>query len=110
MHGFRALINHAVCSSIQSFEIWIMADITFLARFWIESLLTEIIFRSAVEQDVKVAAASFDTISRDHNHAALSSGIEQMLFHRLQKGRDEWIVRRDFSSLLEAIQLSIALG
>jgi hypothetical protein len=86
-----------------------MADITCLARFWVESLLTEIIFRSALEQDVEVAAASFDTISRDRNHAALSSWIEQLLFHRLQKGA-EWHIRRDFSSLLEAIQLSTALG
>jgi hypothetical protein len=90
--------------------IWIMADITFLARFWVESLLTEIIFRSALEQDVEVAAASFDTISRDRNHAALSSWIERMLFYRLRKDRAEWHVRCDFSSLLEAIQLSTALG
>lgn len=82
---------------------------TFSARFWVESLLTEIFFRSALEQDVEVAVASFDTISRDYNHAALSSWIERLLFHRLEKGA-EWFVRRDFSSLLEVIQLSTSLG
>ncbi|KAI5810335.1 hypothetical protein BZA77DRAFT_172956 [Pyronema omphalodes] len=78
-------------------------------RFWVESLLTEIIFRSALEQDVEVAAGAFEVISRDRKNAALSSWIERLLFHRLRKGA-EWHVRCDFSSLLEAIQLSTALG
>lgn len=41
--------------------------------------------------------------------ATISRGLEVILFHRLRKDT-QWSIRKDFSSLLEQLQLSQNLG
>jgi len=79
-------------------------------RFWLEHLLRELIFRSAVEHDPIVASGTFRTFVAEHQkYGILLKCLENLLFFRLRRDR-EWSLRCDFSSLLEQIQLSEMLG
>ncbi|KAF8250004.1 hypothetical protein K440DRAFT_659974 [Wilcoxina mikolae CBS 423.85] len=79
-------------------------------RRWLEFLLLEITFRSALENDCEAVANAFDEITIGGTEfTIISCALEELLFHRLRKDR-EWWVRNDLSSLLEQMQLAHNLG
>ena len=85
-----------------------------LRRYWLESLLRELVFVSSFEQSSRVVAEVRSKIRRnrqspqqDRGLSVLAANIEDLLFHRLGK---DWIERNDLSSLIEQIQASQLLG
>ena len=81
-----------------------------LERFWSESLLAEIIFRSAMQHDCEAATDTMKGIAtKGARNSAIFRGLEDLLFHRLRKDQ-EWQVRNDLSSIFEQFQLSESLG
>jgi len=85
-----------------------------LRRYWLESLLRELIFVSSFEQCAQaIAEAQSKILSSRQNPQqnkglfVLAASIEDLLFHRLGKG---WKERNDLSSLFEQIQVSQILG
>ena len=85
-----------------------------LRRYWLESLLRELIFVSSFEQCTQaIIEAQSKILSSRQNPSqnkrlfVLAASIEDLLFHRL--GRD-WKERNDVSSLFEQIQISQILG
>lgn len=85
-----------------------------LRRYWLESLLRELIFVSSFEQfsqaiievQSKISSAGQNP-GQDKGLSVLAANIEDLLFHRLGK---EWAERNDISSLFEQIQVSQILG
>jgi len=81
-----------------------------IERFWIESHLSEIIFRSAVQHDCEASTSAIGNLTaKGKDYAAIPQGFEELLFHRLQRNR-EWHLRNDLSSIFEQLQLSESLG
>ncbi|KAL8690994.1 MAG: hypothetical protein Q9218_003687 [Villophora microphyllina] len=78
-----------------------------IRRSWQERLLSETTWISAFEQDGKTLADVLHSIRYDEALSGVSTGLEQLLFHRL---RHEWQQRREFSPLLEQVQLATTLG
>ena len=85
-----------------------------LRRYWLESLLRELIFVSSFEQCAQaIAEAQSKVLSSRQNPQqnkglfVLAASIEDLLFHRLDK---VWMERNDLSSLFEQIQVSQILG
>jgi hypothetical protein len=82
-------------------------------RRWLEYLLGEITFRSALEHDCEAVANALGEITNGGTEfATISRGLEGLLFYRLLEDTDrsEWEARNDLSSLLEQLQLSQNLG
>ena len=81
-------------------------------------MLTEITYRSAPEHDATVISKTFWNITNLGSSEAITSGqyahifygLEELLFHRLQRKGESDIYRSDLSALFEQIQLSEALG
>lgn len=85
-----------------------------LRRYWLESLLRELIFISSFEHSSQVITRFQSTILSSKQNPrqnkglfVLAASIEDLLFHRLGK---DWAERNDISSLYEQIQLSQILG
>ena len=85
-----------------------------LRRYWLETLLRELIFVSSFEQCAEtITVAQSKILSSRQNPRqnkglfVLAASIEDLLFHRLGKG---WKERNDLSSLFEQIQVSQILG
>ena len=85
-----------------------------LRRYWLESLLRELIFVSSFEQCAQtITEAQSKILSSRQNPRqneglfVLAASIEDLLFHRLGK---DWNERNDLSSLFEQIQVSQILG
>ncbi|KAF8244421.1 hypothetical protein K440DRAFT_663457 [Wilcoxina mikolae CBS 423.85] len=79
-------------------------------RFWLENLLGEITFRSAIEHDCAAITETFSSLTTgEAEHAVISCGLEELLFYRLKKGSERRL-RSDLSSIFEQIQLSEGLG
>ncbi|KAF8544382.1 hypothetical protein BDD12DRAFT_801307 [Trichophaea hybrida] len=79
-------------------------------RFWLENLLSEITFRSAIEHDCAAITETFNSLTTgEAEHAVISCGLEGLLFYRLKKGSERRL-RSDLSSIFEQIQLSEGLG
>ncbi|KAF7502884.1 hypothetical protein GJ744_004953 [Endocarpon pusillum] len=81
-----------------------------LRRYWLESLLRELIYVSSFEQfsqamieaQSKILSASQNPC-QDKGLSVLAANIEGLLFHRLGK---DLVERNDISSLFEQIQVS----
>ena len=81
-----------------------------LERFWVEYLLAEVIFRSAMQHDCEAATDAMKAIAtKVGRNAAIFRSLEEILFHRMRKDR-EWHARNDLSSIFEQLQLSESLG
>ncbi|KAF8535500.1 hypothetical protein BDD12DRAFT_892638 [Trichophaea hybrida] len=82
-------------------------------RRWLEYLLAEVTFRSALEHDCEAVANAFDGITNgESDFSIISRVLEVTLFYRLRKDTDrsQWEARNDFSSMLEQLQLAENLG
>ncbi|KAL8933685.1 MAG: hypothetical protein Q9216_006254 [Gyalolechia sp. 2 TL-2023] len=77
-----------------------------IRRHWQERLIREITWISAFEQDDEVLDSTMATILRGKSFASVAAGLEALLFYRL---RNEWGERKEFSSLLEQMQLATTL-
>ena len=78
-----------------------------LKRHWLQRLLREITYLSAVEQDALVIDETMADLLDGQQHTAISSSVEEFLYHRLFK---DWKERSDFASLLEQMQQAQAFG
>ncbi|KAF8533500.1 hypothetical protein BDD12DRAFT_898763 [Trichophaea hybrida] len=79
-------------------------------RFWLESHLSEVIFRSAIQHDCETSTNAISKITTmGSEYVAILQGFEGLLFHRLRRDR-EWHLRNDLSSIFEQLQLSESLG
>lgn len=76
-------------------------------RFWLERLIREMIWVSAYDRDVATVSNLILQIRFDKALFVIASELEALLSHRL---RAEWGERREFSMLLEQLQLATALG
>ncbi|KAL9594501.1 MAG: hypothetical protein Q9179_005365, partial [Wetmoreana sp. 5 TL-2023] len=75
-------------------------------RAWLERLLSEITWVSAFEQDDAVLNEVLFRIRSDGELSLVASEIEALLFHRL---KHEWQRRKEYSQLLEQMQLATKL-
>ena len=85
----------------------LMLCIRHIGRGWLERLLGELTYLSSLDQDASILTKAQISVFSSSEHSAITSSIEDLLFHRLRK---EWGVRCELSQLLEQIQLSQALG
>lgn len=72
-----------------------------------ERLVREITWVSAFEQDDAALKNTLQQILSDKSLATVAAGIEALLFYRL---KHEWRERKEYSSLLEQLQLATKLG
>ena len=78
-----------------------------IKRYWLEQLLRELTYLSAVEQHASTIAKTQAKLCYDREYIAILSSIEELLYHRLHR---EWSKRSNFTSLLEQLQLAKAFG
>ncbi|KAL8646450.1 MAG: hypothetical protein Q9210_006135 [Variospora velana] len=76
-------------------------------RGWLERLARELTWVSAFEQDDAVISYTIQRLRYDKELAGVAAGIEALLLFRLKR---EWKERREYSVLLEQLQLSTILG
>ncbi|KAM0804321.1 hypothetical protein BDR22DRAFT_920025, partial [Usnea florida] len=78
-----------------------------IKRYWLERLLRELTYLSAIEQHSSAIVKAQTKLRGDSKFIAVSSSLESLLYHRLG---NEWMRRGDFTSLLEQMQLAKVLG
>ena len=78
-----------------------------IKRHWLERLLRELTYLSAVEQHASTIRKTQAELCHDKKHTSILSSLEELLFLRLAR---EWSKRSDFTSLLEQMQLAKAFG
>ena len=78
-----------------------------IRRYWLERLLREITYLSAIEQHSSAIVKAQTDLRGDSKFIAISSSLESLLYHRLG---NEWMRRGNFTSLLEQMQLARILG
>ncbi len=78
-----------------------------IKRHWLERLLRELTYVSAVEQHASTIRKTQKKLCYDNNYTAVFSFLEELLYFRLVK---EWSDRSDFTSLLEQMQLAKEFG
>ena len=78
-----------------------------IKRHWLERLLRELTYLSAVEQDASTIKTTQAKLSNEKKYISIFSFLEELLYFRI--GR-EWSTRSDFSSLVEQMQLAKKFG
>ena len=78
-----------------------------IRRHWLERLLRELIFLSSTEQSASAIAHTQTELLRGNKSLVVRSSLEELLYFRLGS---EWAKRRDFTSLLEEMQVAEAFG
>ncbi|KAL8820934.1 MAG: hypothetical protein Q9223_000951 [Gallowayella weberi] len=76
-------------------------------RFWLERLLREITWVSAYDQDVAMLSDVLLRLRFDHALSIVASEVEALMIYRL---KNEWRDKREYSALLEQLQLATGLG
>ncbi|KAL8798281.1 MAG: hypothetical protein Q9182_006793 [Xanthomendoza sp. 2 TL-2023] len=82
---------------------------TFLSirRFWLERLLRELTWVSAYDQDAAMLSDVLLRLRSDHALRIVASEVEALILYRL---KNEWRDKREYSALLEQLQLATGLG
>ena len=78
-----------------------------IKRYWLERLLRQFTYLSAIEQHSPAIVKAQTELRGDSKFIAVSSFLEGLLYYRLGK---EWMQRGDFTSLLEQMQLAKVFG
>ena len=78
-----------------------------IKRYWLERLLRELTYLSAVEQDASTIKTTQAKLSNEKEYIVIFSSLEELLYFRLVR---EWSKRSDFSSLVEQMQLAKEFG
>ena len=78
-----------------------------IRRYWLERLLRELTYLSAIEQHSSAIVKAQTDLRGDSNFIAISSSLEGLLYHRLG---NEWMRRGELTSLLEQMQLAKTFG
>ncbi len=78
-----------------------------IKRYWLERLLRELTYLSAVEQNASIITKTQATICHEKRYNAISSFLEDLLYYRLGK---EWSERSNYTSLLEQMHFARTFG
>ena len=76
-------------------------------RHWLERLLRQLSYLSAVEQDASAIKKTQTELFSGKKSIDVSSSLEELLYYRL---KNEWTKRSSFSSLVEQMNLAQAFG
>lgn len=103
-------VNSFVCKLAviyyqRALNVTFQAEFLSMRRRWLERLLSELTFFSAVTQHSTTIARIRTELAT--TFPAISSCLQNLMYHRLGK---EWTTRNNFTSLLEQMQLAECFG
>lgn len=99
-----AVLYYRRCVNEKFLEVYMS-----IKRHWLERILREFTYLSPAEQNTSAIMKAQAELCHDKRLIAISSFLEELLYHRVGKDK-EWNKRSNFTSLLEQMQVAKALG